>query len=222
MKVSTILDHVDSGDMALPKFQRGYVWNRDQVRGLMDSLYRRHPVGSLLVWATPAEDASHRGDQDLAPGVVRLLLDGQQRITSLYGIIPGGATGLLRRQQACLHRPLLPHRDRGVPVLPAAAHAGRFLSGSMVSELMQAGNTGLGRHITRFGELDEYADMQGEFIGRLNNILGIREVDLHVEEVTGAEKTIDVVVDIFQSGQQRRHETVAGRPRARQDLRLVA
>ena len=89
MNVSTILDHIDSGYMALPKFQRGYVWNRDQVRGLMDSLYHRHPVGSLLVWATPADSANHRGEHDLAPGVVRLLLDGQQRITSLYGIIRG-------------------------------------------------------------------------------------------------------------------------------------
>jgi hypothetical protein len=48
MKISTILDHIDSGHMALPEFQRGYVWNRDQVRGLFDSLYRRHPVGGLL------------------------------------------------------------------------------------------------------------------------------------------------------------------------------
>ena len=89
MKVSTILNHIDSGHMALPTFQRGYVWNRDQVRELMDSLYRRHPVGSLLVWITPSDNVNHRGSQDLAPGVVQLLLDGQQRITSLYGIIRG-------------------------------------------------------------------------------------------------------------------------------------
>ncbi len=38
MKISTILDHIDSGHIALPEFQRGYVWNRDQVRGLFDSL----------------------------------------------------------------------------------------------------------------------------------------------------------------------------------------
>jgi hypothetical protein len=38
MKISTLLDHIDSGHMALPEFQRGYVWNRDQVRGLFDSL----------------------------------------------------------------------------------------------------------------------------------------------------------------------------------------
>ena len=59
MKISTILDHIDSGHMALPEFQRGYVWNRDQVRGLFDSLYRRHPVGGLLVWATESEDRRH-------------------------------------------------------------------------------------------------------------------------------------------------------------------
>jgi len=89
MKISTILDHIDSGHMALPEFQRGYVWNRDQVKGLFDSLYRRHPVGSLLVWVTESKTATHRGDANLAPGMVKLLLDGQQRITSLYGVIRG-------------------------------------------------------------------------------------------------------------------------------------
>ncbi|MCB9521709.1 MAG: DUF262 domain-containing protein [Myxococcales bacterium] len=89
MKISTILDHIDSGHMALPEFQRGYVWNRDQVRGLFDSLYRRHPVGGLLVWATESRSAAHRGDGALAAGVVKLLLDGQQRMTSLYGVVRG-------------------------------------------------------------------------------------------------------------------------------------
>jgi hypothetical protein len=41
--------------MALPEFQRGYVWNRDKVRGLVDCLYKRHPVGGLLVWASWAD-----------------------------------------------------------------------------------------------------------------------------------------------------------------------
>ena len=47
MEISNILASIDLGRIALPRFQRGYVWNRDQVRGLFDSLYRRHPVGSL-------------------------------------------------------------------------------------------------------------------------------------------------------------------------------
>ena len=60
MKISTLLDHIDSGHIALPEFQRGYVWNRDQVRALFDSLYRRHPVGGLLVWATESNTAERR------------------------------------------------------------------------------------------------------------------------------------------------------------------
>ena len=43
--------------MALPEFQRGYVWNGEQVRKLFTSLYREHPVGGLLIWATEAKSA---------------------------------------------------------------------------------------------------------------------------------------------------------------------
>ncbi len=48
MKIETIIDQIDLASMALPEFQRGYVWNREQVSGLMYSLYRKHPVGKLL------------------------------------------------------------------------------------------------------------------------------------------------------------------------------
>lgn len=89
MKISTILDYINNGHMALPEVQRGYVWNHDQVRGLFDSLSRRHPVGGLLVWATESKSATHCGDGPLAAGVVKPLLDGQQRIASLYGVVRG-------------------------------------------------------------------------------------------------------------------------------------
>ena len=196
MKVSTILDHIDSGAMALPKFQRGYVWNRDQVRGLMESLYRRHPVGSLLVWATPAEVAEHRGDQELSPGVVRLLLDGQQRITSLYGIVRGAAPAFFdgnAKTFADLYFNIEEEEFRFYQHL-------RMKDDPLwvdVSDLMRDGHAGLGAHIARLGQLPEFASKSGEYIGRLNEVLGIRDIDLHVEEVTGTDKTVDVVVDIF-------------------------
>ena len=89
MKISTILDRIDSGSIALPEFQRGYVWNRAQVRKLMRSLYLGYPIGSLLMWETQTDPTLTRGDQELSQGVVNLLLDGQQRITTLYGVIRG-------------------------------------------------------------------------------------------------------------------------------------
>lgn len=70
MEITTILDQIDLGAMALPEFQRGYVWNTKQVRELMNSLYRRYPVGGLLVWVTKTEHAEARGDHSLSAGNV--------------------------------------------------------------------------------------------------------------------------------------------------------
>src|SRR3954453_20308039 len=89
MRVLTILSQIDLGSMALPEFRRGHVWNRDQVRDLMLSLYRKQPVASLLAWATRTEDADTRGAGAGAPGVGKLLLDGRRRTTSRHGIIRG-------------------------------------------------------------------------------------------------------------------------------------
>lgn len=196
MKISTILDHIDSGHMALPEFQRGYVWNRDQVRALFDSLYRRHPVGGLLVWATEANTAAHRGDGPLAAGVVKLLLDGQQRMTSLYGVVRGNPpkffdgnkqafTGLrfhLDMETFAFYQPLKMNDD---PL---------WID---VTELMRKGTNGLGELVTRLTVQPELVTKVGEYVGRLSHLLGITDVDLHVEEVTGVDKTLDVVVDIF-------------------------
>uniref|UniRef100_A0A0C1REK1 GmrSD restriction endonucleases N-terminal domain-containing protein n=1 Tax=Tolypothrix bouteillei VB521301 TaxID=1479485 RepID=A0A0C1REK1_9CYAN len=84
MNISTILDQIDMGAIALPEFQRGYVWNRDQVKALMNALYRKHPVGTLLVWETKTDqaEAHARGDGKLSAGSVKLLLDGQARRTA--------------------------------------------------------------------------------------------------------------------------------------------
>lgn len=90
MKVQQILDQIDSGDIALPEFQRGFVWNRDQVRSLFTSLYRGYPVGSFMTWNTAADAAAARGGVS-TDGTIKLLLDGQQRGTSLYGVIRGHA-----------------------------------------------------------------------------------------------------------------------------------
>ncbi len=196
MKISTILDHIDSGHMALPEFQRGYVWNRDQVRGLFGSLYRRHPVGGLLVWATESNSAAHRGDGAIAAGVVKLLLDGQQRITSLYGIVRGkppkffdgnaaAFTGLqfnLESETFAFYQPL---KMQGDP---------QWID---VTQLMQKGNAGLGEFVARLSQEAALAPKLGDYVGRLSRLLGIVDIDLHVEEVTGADKSLDVVVDIF-------------------------
>lgn len=196
MKISTILDHIDSGHMALPEFQRGYVWNRDQVRGLFDSLYRRHPVGGLLVWATEAKTATHRGNAPLAAGIVKLLLDGQQRMTSLYGVVRGkppkffdgnaqafaGLRFHLGTETFAFYQPIKMQDD---PL---------WID---VTSLMQVGTAGLGTFVAQLTADPNHVADVGQYVGRLSKLLSITDIDLHVEEVTGPDKTLDIVVDIF-------------------------
>ncbi len=196
MKISTILDHIDSGHMALPEFQRGYVWNRDQVRGLFDSLYRRHPIGGLLVWVTESRTALYRGEGQLAPGVVKLLLDGQQRMTSIYGVVRGKPpkffdgnaktfTGLYFHLEQEIFSFYQPMKMKDDPL---------WID---VSKLMQGGTSGLSEFISKLSAQPELSPKLGEYAARLSKLLAILDIELHVEEVTGADKTIEVVVDIF-------------------------
>lgn len=193
MKISTVLDHIDSGYIALPTFQRGYVWNRDQVRALMDSLYRKHPVGSLLVWVTGSEGAAHKGFIDLPPGVVKLLLDGQQRITSLYGIIRGAPPEYFDGKDEVL-KGLYFHlkTEEFSYYAPIRMKDDPFWID--VTRLMKEG---IGPFVTELSQLDGWAASSSEYINRLNEIERIKAVDLHVEEVTGPDKNVEVVVNIF-------------------------
>lgn len=196
MKISTVLDHIDSGHMALPEFQRGYVWNREQVRALFDSMYRRHPIGGLLVWATESKSAEHRGDGPLAAGIVKLLLDGQQRMTTLYGVVRGkppkffdgnakAFTGLHFNLDSEAFEFYQPAKMQDDPL---------WIN---VTELMQRGNVGFGVFVTQLSTDPAHAAKVGDYVGRLSRLLAIVDIDLHVEEVTGPEMTLDVVVDIF-------------------------
>ncbi len=196
MRISTLLDHIDSGHMALPEFQRGYVWNRDQVRGLFDSLYRRHPVGGLLVWATDSQTAEHRGDGKLATGTIKLLLDGQQRVTSLYGVIRGKAPEFFDGNAATFTG-LRFHLDNEIFAFYQPIKMQDDALWIDVTELMQKGTGGLGAFIARLSANPATIAKVGDYAGRLSQLLGIADIDLHIEEITGKDKTLDVVVDIF-------------------------
>jgi hypothetical protein len=90
MKISTILDKIDENQLFVPAFQREYVWRREHAKQLVDSLIKEYPTGTMLTWETanpPELKGPHRYDE--RQGAVRLLLDGQQRVTTLYMLIRG-------------------------------------------------------------------------------------------------------------------------------------
>lgn len=90
--VEELVSMIERGELRLPEMQRQYVWRSTRVRDLLDSLYRGYPSGAILLWETdeavPLQDFAV--SQSTNPyQSTRLLLDGQQRLTSLSAVIRG-------------------------------------------------------------------------------------------------------------------------------------
>ncbi|MGV9323119.1 GmrSD restriction endonuclease domain-containing protein [Streptomyces sp. NPDC003660] len=194
MRISQILDKVDSGDIALPEFQRGYVWTRDQVRGFFHSLYRGYPIGGFLTWSTKADITQTRGSGAGRDGTVCLLLDGQQRVTTVYGVTRG----------------LPPRFFEGNPETLIGLHfnleseAFEFYAPTKMRDnplwidVTSLLRDGLGNHLLSVTQLaNGNTAVLASYMERLNRITQIKDRDVHIDEVTGADKTIDVVVEIF-------------------------
>jgi len=90
MKISQILDKIDENQLFVPAFQREYVWKRKHAKDLIDSLIKDYPTGTMLTWET-GKPPELKGDYkyDTKQGSVKLILDGQQRITTLYMLMKG-------------------------------------------------------------------------------------------------------------------------------------
>lgn len=100
--IATLVDMYKRGELRLPEIQRHYVWRATQVRNLLDSLYRGYPSGSILMWETdePVPTRDFAIDQDTTAFAGRkLLLDGQQRLTSLTAVLNGDPINVRGRKR---------------------------------------------------------------------------------------------------------------------------
>ncbi|MGH8910432.1 MAG: GmrSD restriction endonuclease domain-containing protein [Egibacteraceae bacterium] len=189
MKLSYILDSIDLGTIALPEFQRGYVWTRKQVRELMQSLYQRYPVGGLLLWQTRVGVTATRGGSLAEGATVTLLLDGQQRITSLYGIIRGRPPEFFDGNAETFTGLHFDVENETFEFYQPSKMSGRP-EWVDVTALMQ---TGLGRW---FDQLQGHPRF-GTLMERLSNLKGVVDCDFREESLSGEDKTVDVVVEVF-------------------------
>ncbi len=118
--VSSLVSMIESGELRLPEMQRGYVWKASRVRDLLDSLYRDYPSGMILVWETdrqmPSRDLAVAQPDNPFKGH-RLLLDGQQRLTSLTAILQGKPVHVRGRKRAIEILFNLDHPEDEVEVL---------------------------------------------------------------------------------------------------------
>jgi len=94
--LNTVLSEMERGILRVPRFQRDYVWERTRIAKLFDSIYREMPIGSFFLWIAPQ---NYRNIYKDIPELrlpepdnydtVKMILDGQQRLTSLYVVSKG-------------------------------------------------------------------------------------------------------------------------------------
>ena len=100
--VEELVGMIERGELRLPEMQRRYVWRSTRVRDLLDSLYRGYPSGAILLWETdeavPLQEFAVE-QQGNPYQSTRLLLDGQQRLTSLSAVIRGEPVSVRGRRR---------------------------------------------------------------------------------------------------------------------------
>jgi uncharacterized protein with ParB-like and HNH nuclease domain len=92
MFINELIAKIMNGNIRIPSFQRGFVWDADRVAHLMDSIYKGFPFGTLLFWRTKTalNTERHLGPYQLPPNdpdyPIDYILDGQQGATSMFGV----------------------------------------------------------------------------------------------------------------------------------------
>jgi hypothetical protein len=98
--IRDIVKHVAEGEWVLPAFQRKYVWKEEQIRELLESILLDYFIGNFLIWEVKRNKNDLELGTDYMEGtnpksyrVTGIILDGQQRITSLYKATTNPETG---------------------------------------------------------------------------------------------------------------------------------
>jgi hypothetical protein len=90
LTIRRLIDRITSGDIRIPQFQRDFVWETEQVAFLLDSIYKQFPIGTVILWRTDARLAAEKNlgsfklPEPAKDYPVNYVLDGQQRLTSLF------------------------------------------------------------------------------------------------------------------------------------------
>ena len=91
LTVNQLIEKIDTGELGLPELQRPFIWKDSKVRDLFDSMMRGYPIGYLMLWECPSLDKkkSIGVDAHSYDSPKEVIIDGQQRLTSLYAVMKG-------------------------------------------------------------------------------------------------------------------------------------
>jgi uncharacterized protein with ParB-like and HNH nuclease domain len=204
--LSLLIQSVEIGEIGLPEIQRPFVWPNSKVRDLFDSMYRGFPIGYLLFWINGFSEVHRQIGTDVKQKVPRLLIvDGQQRLTSLYAVMKGIPVVRKNYSQERIHIAFRP-RDQKFEVTDAAIRR----DPEFISDISQLWSGSLLRHqfvgsfLDRLGDhrpLDE--GEKGELWESIDRLYDLRDYPFRALELSAAvdeESVAEVFVRINSMG----------------------
>jgi len=195
-KVTNVVDSAVNHHWGVPEFQRGFVWTRQKVRDLADSLWRGYPVGSFLLWYAPDQVEPRVVSDGVQPS--GWLVDGQQRSTALcilFGRKPYWWGGEWNK--------MVERHDLRFNVMAEEDPYFQLASGVMkkqpewveVRTVLNAGDDALAAMVQKLiGQLEVGPGDFGKLYTRLNRVRQIRDADVPVVTVT---LDLEEVTEIF-------------------------
>ena len=199
MKVRELLNGIRNRDLVLPEFQREYVWSKEQAKQLFISLAKDYPVGSLMVWKTdqPPELKNINELPDKL-GSIQVILDGQQRLTTLFMLIEGGIPPYYREVDIQTDpRELYYNVDSGDFQYYQASRMKDNPVWLRVIECFQYQDINVFEIAKELAESDQEAfELANKFNANLNTLKNIQTIDLTVQNVP-PHAILEDAIDIF-------------------------
>lgn len=203
-----LIDDIRMGRIALPDIQRPFVWKSSKVRDLFDSMYRGYPVGTLMLWETGADVGTRQigmGETDRASQL--LIVDGQQRLTSLYAVMAGQEVLSSRFEPRKIRIAFRPSDETFEVTDAAIGRNPEFISDittlwtqgykSTIREFFRELKEARGEDLT-----DEYKDLLEERIDRVRDLRDFRFQIIELSASADEEQVAEIFVRINSEGVQ--------------------
>ncbi len=204
--LALLVENIENGGIALPDIQRPFVWSAAKARDLFDSLYRGYPVGTLMFWETGAEVGTRQvggGDNDRVAKL--LIVDGQQRLTSLYAVLTGRPV-LTKSFEEKRIRLAFRSEDETFEVTDAAIERDPGFIPDITALWANGYKSTVREFMARLGDsrgepLDhDYQDHLEERIDRVRDLRDFRFQVIELNEAADEEQVADIFVRINSEG----------------------
>lgn len=202
-QVEQLVSGVQQGSISLPDLQRPFVWSSTKVRDLFDSMYRGYPVGTLMFWDVSENDSTRAISSSSEITASHQIVDGQQRLTSLYAAMKGLTVQDDNYRQKSIKIAFHPFTERFEVATAATARSIEWINdvADMFSSPIDAqedfidGFEEAGRELDR----DQKRRLRGVF-GKLDDLRKYQFEVVHIQKDVDKRLVADIFVRINSEG----------------------